>query len=128
MTDTSLTLNELMGEGMLSAPVNASSGDNTVIAAVEGKVIRVHQLAIKASADATLLFENGLNGDALTGIIPIYAAPTSVVSLLTVTGDGGAFFPFSPMGWFWTSANTLLNLAVTGGDVDGVIGYSLRDI
>ena len=90
----------------------ASSGDNTLVAAVTGKKIRVLALAITMTGTAvTIRFEDGAGGTALTGQMQ----PTQ---RQTVT------LPFNPVGWFETSAATLLNLELGGAQsVDGALVY-----
>jgi hypothetical protein len=90
----------------------ASSGNNTLVAAVTGKKIRVLALAITMTGTAvTIRFEDGAGGTALTGQMQ----PTQGQ---TVT------LPFNPVGWFETSAATLLNLELGGAQsVDGVLVY-----
>ena len=90
----------------------ASSGDNTLVAAVTGKKIRVLALAITMTGTAvTIRFDDGAGGTALTGLMQ----PTQGQ---TVT------LPFNPVGWFETSAATLLNLELGGAQsVDGVLVY-----
>ena len=90
----------------------ASSGDNTLVAAVTGKKIRVLALAITMTGTAvTIRFEDGAGGTALTGQMQ----PTQ--------GQTGTL-PFNPGGWFETSAATLLNLELGGAQsVDGVLVY-----
>ena len=90
----------------------ASSGNNTVVAAVTGKKIRVLALAMTMTGTAvTIRFEDGAGGTALTGQMQ----PTQGQ---TVT------LPFNPVGWFETSAATLLNLELGGAQsVDGVLVY-----
>lgn len=90
----------------------ASSGDNTLVAAVTGKKIRVLSLAITMTGTAvTIRFEDGAGGTALTGQMQ----PTQGQ---TVT------LPFNPVGWFETSDATLLNLELGGAQsVDGVLVY-----
>ena len=90
----------------------ASSGNNTLVAAVTGKKIRVLALAITMTGTAvTIRFEDGAGGTALTG----QRQPTQGQ---TVT------LPFNPVGWFETSAATLLNLELGGAQsVDGVLVY-----
>lgn len=91
---------------------NATSGDNTLVAAVTGKKIRVHQLALIGSAAVTVRFESGASGTALTGQMQFAA-------------NGGFVLPFSPMGWFETASDTLLNMELNGAtSVDGVLGYT----
>lgn len=90
----------------------ATSGDNTLIAAVTSKKIRVHQVMLIASAAVTARFESGASGTALTGQMQLAA-------------NGGFTLPYSPMGWFETASNTLLNLELSGAtSVDGIIGYT----
>ena len=90
----------------------ASSGNNTVVAAVTGKKIRVLALVMTMTGTAvTIRFEDGAAGTALTGQMQ----PTQGQ---TVT------LPFNPVGWFETSAATLLNLELGGAQsVDGVLVY-----
>ena len=90
----------------------ASSGDNTLVAAVTGKKIRVLAVAMTMTGTAvTIRFEDGAGGTALTGQMQ----PTQGQ---TVT------LPFNPVGWFETSAATLLNLELGGAQsVDGVLVY-----
>lgn len=91
---------------------NATSGDNTLVAAVTGKKIRVHQLALIGSAAVTVRFESGASGTALTGQMQFAA-------------NGGFVLPFSPMGWFETASDALLNMELNGAtSVDGVLGYT----
>ena len=90
----------------------ASSGNNTVVAAVTGKKIRVLALVMTMTGTAvTIRFEDGASGTALAGQMQ----PTQGQ---TVT------LPFNPVGWFETSAATLLNLELGGAQsVDGVLVY-----
>lgn len=91
---------------------HASSGDNTLVAAVASKKIRVHQCMLFCAGALTIRFESGAGGTALTG-------------QMQVAANGGFVLPFSPMGWFETAANTLLNLELSGAtSVDGVLGYT----
>lgn len=92
----------------------ASSGDNTLVSAQgASNKIRVHQVFLMAAAAVTARFESGAGGSALTGQMQIAA-------------NGGFVLPFSPLGWFETAANTLLNLELSGAvSVDGVIAYSV---
>jgi len=80
------------------AAINATAnGDNTLIAAITGKKIRVLAYVLVADAAVGCAFEDGAGGDELTGQLPLAA-------------NGGVSAPFSPVGWFETSENTLLNL------------------
>lgn len=128
MTDTTITMNERMGEGMMFSAINVSAGDTEIIPSTSGKIITVHQIIIKADDDATVRFEDGsAGGTALTGIMPIFASATVATLQLARSNDGGILMPFSPAGWFWSSSGNAINMEVTGGNVDGVVGYSLRD-
>lgn len=90
----------------------ATSGENTLIAAVVSKKIRVHSLYLVASAAVTVRFEDGAAGTALSGQMQLGA-------------NGGFVLPFNPYGWFETSSNTLLNLELSGAiSCDGGIQYS----
>lgn len=92
----------------------ASSGDNTLLAAQgSGNIIRVHQLVLVASAAVTVRFESGAGGTALTGQMQLAA-------------NSGFVLPYSPIGWFQTAANTLLNLELSGAtSVDGCFAYTV---
>lgn len=92
----------------------ASSGDNTIVAAQgTSNIILVHQVLLVATGAVTVRFESGAGGAALTGQMAIAA-------------NGGFVIPFSPVGWFKTAANTLLNLELSGAtQVSGVVGYTV---
>jgi hypothetical protein len=90
----------------------ATSGNNTLVAAVSGKKIRVLALfATMTGSAVTIRFEDGADGTALTGQM----GPTSGQTIV---------LPFNPVGWFETSAATLLNMELSGAQsVDGVLVY-----
>jgi len=90
----------------------ASSGNNTLVAAVTGKKIRVLAVFLTMTGTAvTIRFEDGADGTALTGQLGPAAGQTIVL-------------PFNPVGWFETSAATLLNLELGGSQsVDGSLVY-----
>lgn len=89
----------------------ASSGDNTLIAAVASRKIRVLSVFLMASAAVTIRFESGAGGTALTG-------------QMQVAANGGFALNFNPVGHFETAVNTLLNLELSGAiSVDGCITY-----
>jgi hypothetical protein len=91
---------------------HATSGNNTIVTAVADKKIRVHQCVLNVAADVTIRFESGADGTALSGQFQVKAG-------------SGFVLPFSPMGWFETGVNTLLNLELSGAvSVDGVLGYT----
>lgn len=93
---------------------HATSGDNTIVSAQgTGNMILVHQLFLVAAAAVTIRFEGGAGGTGLTG-------------QMQVAANSGFVLPFSPIGWFRTAANVLLNLELSGAvSADGVLGYSV---
>jgi len=90
----------------------ASDGNNTLVAAVTGKKIRVLAAFFTMTGSAvTIRFEDGAGGTALTGQMGPTAGQTIVL-------------PFNSVGWFETSAATLLNLELGGAQsVDGSLVY-----
>jgi hypothetical protein len=91
---------------------HASTGDNTLVAAVTGKKIRVHALFFVVAAAVVVRFESGASGTALTGQMTIPAEQPTLV------------LPYNPLGWFETAAGALLNLELGGNvSVDGALVY-----
>ena len=90
----------------------ASSGDNTLIAAQgASNKIRVLAYTLIASGAVNARFEDGAGGTALSG-------------QMNFTTNSGVSVPFCPVGHFETTANTLLNLELSGAvSVDGHITY-----
>ncbi len=89
----------------------ATSGDNTIVAAVAGRRLRVLGLVIVASGAVTARFEDGAGGTALTGQMQLGA-------------NGVIEYGYNPAGWFETSAGTLLNLELSAAtSVDGALVY-----
>jgi hypothetical protein len=89
----------------------ATTGDNTLVAAVVGKKIRVLSVFIFAAGTVTARFEDGASGTALSG-------------QMQLTAQTGFVLPFSPVGWFETTAATLLNLELSADiSVDGLLVY-----
>lgn len=89
----------------------ASSGDNTIVAAVTDKKIRVLAIFLVAAGTTTVRFESGASGTALTG----------QMSLVAQTGFS---LPYCPVGYFETAAGSLLNLELSAGvSVDGSVTY-----
>lgn len=106
-----------------SAPLFAAfdgltAGDNTLVAAVAGRKIRVLAAVIAGTGAATVAFESTAGGDALTGDMGVSIA-AEVDSIV---------LPHNPAGWFETVAGELLNLEVAGaGSVSGCLTYVLID-
>jgi hypothetical protein len=90
----------------------AGSGDNTVVAAVASKKIRVLSVFLVSAGTVTTRFESGAGVTALTGQMNLVA-------------NTGFVLPFNPVGWFETAAtNTLLNLELSAAvSVDGALVY-----
>lgn len=90
----------------------AASGDNTLVAAVAGKKIRVLSLAIVAAGAVVARAESGAGGTALTG-------------QMTLGANAVFALPFNSEGWFETAAGQLLNLELGGAvSVDGCLSYA----
>lgn len=89
----------------------AASGNNTLVAAVADKKIRVLDVVLIASGAVVARFESGASGTALTGQMEL--------------SKNGGFAPgFSPVGHFETATNTLLNLELDSTtSVDGWLVY-----
>ena len=79
----------------------ATSGDNTVIAAVTGKQFRITSLWFITAGAVDVRFESGASGTALTGIMSFAA-------------NGGMVLPHNPDGWFTNAVSTLLNMELGG--------------
>lgn len=89
----------------------ATSGDNTILAAVTSKKIRVLSVFVIAAGAVNVRFESGTGGTALTG-------------QMNLTTNSGFVLPFNPVGWFETASGTLLNLELSGAvSVDGSFTY-----
>jgi hypothetical protein len=89
----------------------ASSGDNTLLAAVASRKIRVLSAFIVSAGSVNVRFESGAAGTALTGQMNLVA-------------NTGFVLPYNPHGWFETAVNTLLNLELSGAiSVDGSLTY-----
>lgn len=87
-------------------------GDNTLVAGVTGKKIRVVALVLVASGGAnSVRLESGAGGSALTGVMDLPA-------------DGQLVLPYHPGGWCETAAAALLNLELSAATlVAGVVDY-----
>ena len=90
----------------------AAPGDNTLIAAVAAKKIRVLTAFLFASGGPNnVRFESGASGTALTGLIVLGA-------------DGQLVLPLCGFGWFETAAGALLNLELSvATQVAGALVY-----
>lgn len=100
------------GSGTKYAVIDAAaSGDNTLVAAVAAKKIRVLALYMKAAGAVVARLESAAGGTALTG-------------QMNIAANGDVTLPFNPEGWFETVAGELLNLELGGAvSVDGCLTY-----
>lgn len=94
------------------AKINAAtSGDNTLVAAVSGKKIRVVSLFYIAAGTVNTRFESATGGTALTG-------------QMNHVASSGVSLSFNETGWFETIAGELLNLELSAAiSVDGCLSY-----
>ena len=89
----------------------STSGNNTIVAAVSGKKIRVLQAELVANGTVNVKWQSGASGTDKTG-------------LAYMVVNSGYVLPYSPIGWFETAASTLLNLNLSAAiAVGGVIAY-----
>lgn len=108
--------NQMTAGGTLVTPkfatISAStSGNNTLIAAVTGKKIRVLAVAFMANGTVNAKFQTGAGGTDLTGLFYMVA-------------NTGAALPYNPAGWFETGTAALLNLNLSAAiAVGGCITY-----
>lgn len=91
----------------------ASSGDNTLVAAVASKKIRVLSLMLVATGAVSMYFTSAAGGTVIFG---------GSTNKIAIAANGGFSLPFSPVGWFENSSTNqalVLNLsgavAVSGG-------------
>lgn len=89
----------------------AAAGDNTLVAAVAGKKIRVLALFVVAAGTVNVRLESGASGTALTGQMNLIA-------------NTGFVLPYNPAGWCETGSAALLNLELSAAvSVDGALVY-----
>lgn len=89
----------------------ATSGNNTVVAAVSGKKIRVVSMFLVCAGAVNVRFESAADGTALTGVMSFAA-------------NGGISLTQNDAGWFETTAGELLNMELGGAvQVSGGLTY-----
>ncbi len=92
----------------------ATSGNNTLVAAVADKKIKVLSVCLVATAAVTVRFESGADGTALSGVISLDAKSGFI---LPAPADPSCH-------WFETGVNTLLNMELGGAvQVSGMLTY-----
>lgn len=112
----SIESNQMFISGVAVTPKYAaiaasSSGNNTLIAAVTSKKIRVLALSMIANGTVNVKFQTGAGGTDLTGLYYLLA-------------NTGAVLPFNPAGWFETASAALLNANLSAAiAVGGSITY-----
>jgi len=93
----------------------ATSGDNTLVAAVTSKKIRVLSICLVAGAAGNIYFTSNAAGTV------IFGGSTNKINLAI---NGGFVLPYSPVGWFETSSGHLLNMnASSTGPFSGGLTY-----
>ncbi len=93
----------------------ATSGNNTLVAAVAGKKIRILAVILIAAGTVIARFESAADGTAMSGQMN-----------LGITS--GFCLPYSEAGWGETIVGELLNLELGGAiSVDGMLVYRLID-
>lgn len=104
----------IRSEVQYAAIAAATQGDNTLVAAVADRRIRVHSLVVVATGGANdVALESDADGTALTGDMGLVE-------------DGQLVLPHNPAGWCETVAGELLNLELSGATaVAGMLTYSL---
>lgn len=91
-----------------------TSGNNTLVAAVGGKKIRVLAISLVAAGNVTLILEDGAGGGDLLGPLEFDGS----------TQPKGIVLQFCPLGHFETTANTLLNMSLDAAiQVGGHVVY-----
>jgi hypothetical protein len=96
-----------------SAAINsAAGGDLTIVAALAGKVIKVHQMLLVAAAPATIQPKDGTGGTALAGAQSLI---TGVPLILPSTG----------VPWFVTSSGNAFVINTSAVQVSGHCQYEI---
>ncbi len=83
----------------------AASGDNTLVAAVTNKKIRVLAMAIIAAGAVSIYFTAGAGGTVIFG---------GSANKMALAANGGFVLPENPDGWFETTAGSLVNVNLSG--------------
>ena len=103
-----------------AAVSGATSGDNTLVAAVSGKKVKVLGLVLVADSTVAIRLESGASGTALTGVMTITVTDDNPVIVLPMTTPGSH--------WVETAAGALLNMELGGAvQVSGCVVYYLEE-
>lgn len=93
--------------------IQATTGDNTIVAARAGYRIKVTSCFGTSDASGLVRWESGVGGTALTGQSPIGT-------------EGGYVLPHNAEGWFITGIGEALNLELTTATVfAGCLNFEL---
>lgn len=97
----------------------ASMGNNTLVAAVTGKIIRVLSFVLVGGGTVTAKFQSAASGTDLTGAMSLVAASV-------VTSPPPVFTSAGLQGQFECNVSELLNLNLSSGvQVSGYLTYQL---
>jgi len=108
--------NQMTAGGVIVTPkfvaiAASGSGNNTLLAAVSSKKIRVLAAWLIANGTVNAKFQSGAGGTDLTGLAYLIV-------------NTGLVLPYNPAGWFETAATTLLNLNLSAAiAVGGSLTY-----
>lgn len=92
----------------------SASGNNTLVALVASKKLRVLAYNLSGAGDVDAKFQSGASGTDLTGL----------KYLRSTAGGAHIVAPFNPLGWFETAAGVLLNLNLSAAvAVGGELTY-----
>lgn len=100
-------------EGPAIANVAASQTDSSLVTAVTGARIAVHQVAVMTGATATNVTFNTKPSGAGTAISPTFQCGA----------NGGIVLPYSEKPWFYTSAGEGLSVTTGTGSTTGIVVY-----
>lgn len=112
----SIETNQMTAGGTILTPKFAvisasSSGNNTLVAAVASKKVRVLSLWLTSNGTVNAKFQSGAGG-------------TDISGLAYLVVNTGFVLPYNPVGWFETGSNTLLNLNLSAAiAVGGSLTY-----
>lgn len=112
----SMESGQMLAGGVVVTPKFAaiaasSSGDNTIVAAVTSKKIRVLAASFISNGTVNAKFKSGTAGADLTGLYYLIV-------------NTGAVLPFNPAGWFESASGVLLNLNLSAAiAVGGSLTY-----
>lgn len=107
-------LTEAIGPVLYKAVSASSSGDNTIVDAVDGKKIRVLGYVLVGAGAVNVFFQSAAAGDVISGTMAIAGAGGTITA------------PPSGLGYFETDKGELLNLNLSSGvAVTGHLTYQL---